>query len=315
MQTLQQCAAAINNNEPLSVQQEKCSPDDGCNYDCPSSKKLTDLEESVQKIMSLITSNITSDISMIKQSIVTHEYNISTVSAEVESLKSLHYHSVCGSTGWTRIGFLDMSDSTKDCPSGLRLYTADDVRACGRPYSGVGSCGSITFTPHDIEYSEVCGRVLGYQYNSPDAVDHTISDQHSNLDSYYVDGVSLTRGSPRQHIWTFIAGYSEENVATFHCPCNTDSSVSLQSFVGDDYFCESANTETFHVGKLYIGDPLWDGDGCGGQEGPCCSLNDIPWFHKVFDTATSDYIELRVCGDQSTPDEDNPISMYEIYIK
>ena len=112
-----------------------------------------------------------------------------------------------------------------------------------------------------------------------------------------------------------MGSFSEQNVATYHCPCNTGSSVSIQSFVGDDYFCESGNTETFHIAKLYIDDPLWDGVGCGGQEGPCCSADGIPWFHKVLDSATTEYIELRVCGDQSTADEDVPVSMYEIYVK
>ena len=349
MHSLQQCAAAISNNEPFQVQQEKCSPAGGCNYDCPTSQKVIDLEDTfrknvtnleakIQQIMSLIniTSNITNDLMQIKQGIATIEqniainglditsneesitinvHNISVLSDEVDSLKSLHYHSVCGSTGWTRIAFLDMPDSAKDCPSELRLYESGSVRACGRLSSGGGSCSSITFTPHDIEYSEVCGKLIGYQYSSADAVDHTISDQHSNIDSYYVDGVSLTRGSPRQHIWTFMAAYSEQNIATYHCPCNTGSSVSLQSFIGDDYFCESGNPESNTQAKLYIDDPLWDGEGCGGQEGPCCTHDTIPWFHKVFESATNDYIELRVCSDQGTANEDTTVSMYEIYIK
>ena len=44
VQSLQQCAAAINNNEQLSVQQEKCAPNDG-NYDCPSLNALETIEE------------------------------------------------------------------------------------------------------------------------------------------------------------------------------------------------------------------------------------------------------------------------------
>lgn len=370
--TLQQCATAINNNEALSVQQDKCSPDDGCNYDCPTSKTVNSLEEKVdnilaknitnlelkvQQILSLIQKNITNEIAKNGESIyaitddittafetidsnaddiatnkeniatneqnitsseenvATNEYNISAISDKVESLTNLHYHTVCGSTGWTRIAFLDMSDSTKECPAGLGLYESGGFRACGRTYSSGGSCSSITFTPHDFQYSQVCGRVIGYQYYSVDAVDHTISDQHSNIDSYYVDGASLTRGSPRQHIWTFMAAYSEQNIATYHCPCNTDSSVSLQSFIDQDYFCESANSESNVQQKLYTDDPLWDGEGCGGQEGPCCSRDNIPWFHKVFETASSDYVELRVCADQGTDNEDTAVNMYEIYVK
>ena len=53
---------------------------------------------------------------------------------------------------------------------------------------------------YSFSYSQVCGRVEGYQYGTPDAIQK--GDNHDNIDSYYVDGISLTRGSPRQHIWT-----------------------------------------------------------------------------------------------------------------
>lgn len=67
--------------------------------------------------------------------------------------------------------------------------------------------------------------------------------------------------------------------------------------------------------QLYPDDPLWDGEGCGGDEGPCCNVPGIPWFHKVLPSPTTDYIELRVCADQGTGDEDTPVSLYEIYVK
>ena len=74
---------------------------------------------------------------------------------------------LCGiEGGWTRLAYLDMSDSTMSCPSGFRLYETGGVRACGRPVGGA-SCASITFPSNGISYSEVCGRVVGYQYASP----------------------------------------------------------------------------------------------------------------------------------------------------
>ena len=51
---------------------------------------------------------------------------------------------LCGSGGgWTRLAYLDMSDSTVNCPSGFRLYQSGGVRACGRATSSVGSCTSV----------------------------------------------------------------------------------------------------------------------------------------------------------------------------
>ena len=30
--------------------------------------------------------------------------------------------------------------------------------------------------------------------------------------------------------------------------------------------------------KLYPNDPLWDGQQCNGNEGPCCTNPKMPWF-------------------------------------
>ena len=225
---------------------------------------------------------------------------------------------LCGiEGGWTRLAYLDMSDSTMSCPSGFRLYETGGVRACGRPV-GEPSCASITFPSNGISYSEVCGRVVGYQYASPNAVDtRFISDiLHNDINSYYVDGVSITRGYPRQHIWTLMAGKGDSYPDPGNCPCNTppSSTQDIQSFIGNDYFCESGNPANGWTHILYTDDPLWDGQGCGLQEGNCCEAPGLPWFYKTFNF-TTDYIELRECGDESTDNEDVPFSLYEIYIK
>ena len=224
---------------------------------------------------------------------------------------------MCGiEGGWTRLAYLDMSDSTMSCPSGFRLYETGGVRACGRPVGGP-SCASITFPSNNISYSKVCGRVVGYQYASPDAVDTRFinSSIHNDIDSYYVDGVSITRGYPRQHIWTLMAGVGDSYPETGNCPCNTPpgSTQDIQSFIGNNYFCESGNPVAW-TRKFYTDDPLWDGQGCGLQEGNCCAAPGLPWFYKTFNS-TTDYIELRECGDESTDNEDVPFSLYEIYIK
>ena len=41
----------------------------------------------------------------------------------------------CGPGQWYRVAYLNMSDPTQQCPSSLRLYSANGVRACGRPSS------------------------------------------------------------------------------------------------------------------------------------------------------------------------------------
>ena len=184
---------------------------------------------------------------------------------------------LCGSGGgWTRLAYLDMSDATQNCPSGFRLYQSGGVRACGRTNSGGGSWVSVQFPSNGISYSQICGRVTGYQYGSTDAVVEYVN----NINSRYVDGVSITRGSPRQHVWTLYAGrHSNHSNSAIVCPCA--GGTSPQSFVGNNYFCESGNNASTWSLILYTSDPLWDGQGCGSFEPPCCNVPGIPWFHRA----------------------------------
>ena len=225
---------------------------------------------------------------------------------------------LCGSEGgWTRLAYLNMSDATQNCP-GFRLYQSGGVRACGRPVSNSGSCVSVQFPSNGISYSQICGRVVGYQYFSPDAVHSGNGPNHNNLNGDYVDGVSITRGSPRQHVWTLMAGnYEAINNYPHNCPCTTGSTQQVQSFIGNHYFCESGinGTDPFQA-LLYTSDPLWDGQDCRTLETACCSVPGLPWFHRDYgNTTTTDYLELRVCGDESTGNEDVPVGYYEIYVK
>ena len=261
-------------------------------------------------------------------------YHIGHKTESQPSYVYCHMEELCSSGGgWTRIAYLDMSDSLTNCPPGFRLYQAGSVRACGRQHSNSGSCQSVKFPSYGINYSQVCGKVVGYQHGTPDALypgryqlesyGSVIDTHHNNINSYYVDGISLTHGSPRQHIWTYVAGLIE---ASFHkdgrynCPCSQGSlqDSTIPSFIGNDYFCESGNPSTnSNIGGsiFYTADPLWDGKGCGSLEQTCCQAPGLPWFHKVLNSTTINNIEMRVCEDQGTNDEDVTVNFYEIYIK
>uniref|UniRef100_A0A1X7VKM5 Uncharacterized protein n=1 Tax=Amphimedon queenslandica TaxID=400682 RepID=A0A1X7VKM5_AMPQE len=229
-----------------------------------------------------------------------------------------HMGNLCGSSaGWTRLAYLNMSDATQDCPSGFKLYKPNNkIRACGRPVTHQGGgCVSVQFPSKGIKYTQVCGRVVGYQYKLTDAIDNTNRD-HNNLNGYYVDGISITRGSPRKHVWTLMASSFERyHDSHSNCPCG-DGVIPVQSFIRQNYFCESGNpSKTGKYAYAFFGsDPLWDGQGCGSHETSCCKAPGIPWFHRVFASPTTDFIELRVCGDEESDDEDSPLSFYEIYV-
>ena len=221
---------------------------------------------------------------------------------------------LCGSGGgWTRLAYLDMSDATQSCPSGFKQHQSGGVRACGRPVTKSGGCQSVTFPSNGISYSQVCGRVVGYQYGSTGAVTGSSHASHYNINSYYVDGVSITRGSPRKHVWTLMAGYSDTISTDSNCPCSQHQLI--QSFIGNNYYCESG----YHGDtqwRLLTADPLWDGKGCGSQEIDCCTAPGLPWFHRNYGSnTTTDNLELRVCGDNGAYYEDSPVLLYEIFVK
>ena len=98
------------------------------------------------------------------------------------------------------------------------------------------------------------------------------------------------------------------------CPCAAFSLQApyIQSFVGNDYFCESGSPGHWKANTPYFSDPLWDGQQCGYLEQQCCQASGLPWFHKDLIYTTTDYIELRVCADQGTNNEDVPVEKFEI---
>ena len=224
---------------------------------------------------------------------------------------------ICSSSdGWARVAYLNMGDSSHSCPIGLHERKSGNIRACGRkPGTTKGNCASTFYFPFNMRYTAVCGRVFGYQFGTPDAVYNGNGYIQNRIDAAYVDGVSITRGYPREHIWTFMGSFSEQRSSHSNCPCATAGKQSLQSFIRNYYYCESGNPDpNKYQFKFYTSDKLWDGINCNYNEVNCCNKGGRPWFHRIL-SARSDDIEVRVCGDQGTTDEDTPISFIEIYVK
>ena len=230
-------------------------------------------------------------------------------------LPLLRGYSCGGSTGWRRVAYLNMSDPSQQCPSVWREITTPH-RTCGRRSLG-GSCEGLTYSTGSEQYNQVCGRIIGYQIGTPDAFYYGPS---RSIDSVYVEGVSVTHGYPRQHIWTFAGGLDEQRTYPNEtCPCVTGSTAGslVPSFVGQNYFCESGITRfNGQHGTFYPdGDPLWDGQGCGPTSS-CCTFNSPPWFNVQLSSSTTDYIEVRICDAVGfNADDDTPIQLMELYVK
>ena len=207
--------------------------------------------------------------------------------------------------GWMRVAYINMNQTGEECPSPFQLVTSPK-RLCGRSGSG---CYSNTFSTHNISYNKVCGQVRGYQYGTPNGFENS-----KDINSYYAEGISITHGSPRKHLWTYAVGLSDDyDYSDSNCPCAKNPGPSPPSFVGNDYYCESGNTGTLESMNFYD-EPLWDGEGCGAGNN-CCAQSGMPWFSRALPQEVHDDIEVRNCADDGIDKEDTYIEVLEIYVQ
>ena len=237
----------------------------------------------------------------------------------VLSVLSSRYFTIdqCGAGIWYRMVHINMSDSISQCPNSWVEENVGKVRACGRGTVNRG-CKSVFLTHAKHKFTKVCGRALGHQYGSTDAFFEATS-----IDRNPVDGLSITYGSPRQHIWTYASGMSERDVGpssytSSNCPCSNHPGGSPPAYVGNNWYCESGNPDpiTPRPTDQYFGDTLWDGvmEDC---EGTCCSSGKTPpWFSVELSAPTNTDIEARICSNEnSNTNEDVFITLFEIYIQ
>ena len=218
---------------------------------------------------------------------------------------------LCGGVtgGWVRVAYLDKTNSSQNglCPSGFNERTFSSIPTCRRDDTSAG-CSSVLFTTHELSYSKVCGRITALADGAPEGFMRTNS---TGINGTYVDGVSLTHGAPRQHIWTFAATSSEAN-RMLSCSCKNSNTEGTHSpeYVGNDYFCDTRFRETEIDADLV----LWQGTDCTSSNA-CCSFNNPPWFYKQLPQPTTDDIEMRVCRDEVRGSEDVLIQIAEVYIQ
>ena len=203
-----------------------------------------------------------------------------TVSATVSNLLQNAFLSLpqCGVGMWHPV--VNFGAAEDGCPSAWSSRIFGGSIACGRPESPSGDCVGVSFSAgRTSSYSKVCGRVTGRGINSPDG----FNTGQQGIDAPYIDGVSVTTtdSSPRVHIWSF--------VATIHSNCRCDS----MDVVGSNYFCD-------HISR-----PLWNAERCTGSNSP--------YFTADLPSPTTDDIEVRICTDQNTADENIFIESLELY--
>ena len=123
---------------------------------------------------------------------------------------------------WSRIAIFHISKGD-DCPlpwvkmsyNGNNYYIPANI---------TGDCHSVFYSTNGNSYQQVSGRGSVYAKDTLDGFwASTYID--AGIDSYYVDGISITHGDPCQHIWTYAFGHEQNN--------------NPQTFVGTNYYCES----------------------------------------------------------------------------
>ena len=82
-------------------------------------------------------------------------------------------------------------------------------------------CYSVYFPASSTTYSKICSRIVGYVKGGmdgfyPSAHDHgkvngyTPVTSSRSLDGVYVNGISITSGDSRKHVWTYAVGLSDD---------------------------------------------------------------------------------------------------------
>ena len=213
----------------------------------------------------------------------------------------------CGTLtgGWMRVSFLDRNHQ---CPRGFKERNdSPNIRTCVRNEASAG-CSSVELSTANIQYSTVCGRITAYQVGSTD--DFGPGVPTNDINSAYVDGVSLTHGNQRRHIWTFAAAGRMDRI------CDDCRDESRPASVGSDFFCDSGNpmSSTDRFNTVFSDNPLWDGVGCTADN-ECCPTDNPPYFLKTLPQPTTDDIEMRVCRNEGRDNEDIAIETVEIYVQ
>lgn len=231
--------------------------------------------------------------------------------------------------GWTRVVTLN-THRGDSCPKGWDTdYSQRKRHYCVGGYKA--GCYSVKFSTNQTRYARICGQLRGYQKGSMNAffpAAHALGTAEgyepekasSSINGPYVDGISITVGHPRKHVWTYAVGLSDGytyNYTTgggYNCPCAQYPGPTPPSFVQYHYHCESGNIGKYTAGKYYTDDGLWDGRKCGRRNN-CCTKPGLPWFFREFTVPVESDIEVRICRDQNNVDEDVLVEKMDIYIQ
>ena len=210
--------------------------------------------------------------------------------------------------GWMRIANIDTTQGHA-CPSGWSRIT--QPRPLCRGSGDAAGCYSTHFSNSNAKYTSICGKYIGYQKGTTDgfAAFHTTQ----SIDSPYLDGVSITIGNPRKHIWSYASGAVPSLSHASNCPC-AKGGAKAPLFVQHHSYCESGATTGAGTSIVYVSDPLWDGRGCVAGD-DCCIKVGPPWFYRHFTEPEKGTVEVRICRDEAYSNEATLLEKVQLYIQ
>ena len=211
--------------------------------------------------------------------------------------------------GWMRVALHNVTDPNTTCLGDTSERTYRGTRFCA--VSQDSHCDPVVFPVHGIPYNHVCGRALGYSFFHPCAFRYNTRP----LSQHYLTGLSITQGvlnDSNSHIWSYAAGVSEADSSTHNCPCAKHPGHSPPSYVGTDYYCDTA-TVTHGSQQWYTNNTLWDGKDCY-PESNCCADTRLPWFWRTLKQETNNDITVRWCASRELWIDNFGTKLLEIYI-
>ena len=128
---------------------------------------------------------------------------------------------------WRRVTFNNITDTSYNFTRlSLTLYSKRTWRKKTQ-YAEWMSFNHIRC--YSLLYSHMCGRIRGYQFGATSAFCRSTE----GIDSYYVDGISLTNGADSMHILTFAAGATEvrSSFPISNCPCDAANYNHVPAFI------------------------------------------------------------------------------------
>ncbi len=136
---------------------------------------------------------------------------------------------------------------TCDCRSHPNTLMSGHVAVRHHSLVVVTLCSILHMAPRT---HKSVGTHKGYQYSSPNTFESFITN-NTSLESWYIDGISLTHGRPgsRIHVLSFVNAYYEiVCLDQWKCSCMFSNSstwpYTIPVFVGENYFCATGSRYT-----------------------------------------------------------------------